>query len=63
MIRLRGDRTQKEIAEEMGIPVSTYAMVENGYRYPRKRLQKKFVDYFGLTVDELFFNQQSIENY
>lgn len=59
MVELRGDRTQKEVAEEIGIPVSTYAMVEAGHRFPRKPLQTKLVVYFGVTADELFFKQNS----
>lgn len=62
MIRLRGGRSQTEVAGEMGIPVSTYAMVENGSRFPRKGLLQKFVDFYGVTVDALFFNRESIEH-
>lgn len=63
MVGLRGDRTQKEIAEEMGIPLSTYVMVENGYRFPRKKLQRMFVEYFGVTADELFLNNELTEKH
>lgn len=57
MVELRGDRPQKEIAVDMGIPVSTYAMIETGHRFPRKELQAKISRYYGVTVDELFFDQ------
>ena len=57
MKRLRGDKSQKKVAEELEIPVSTYAMIELGNRFPRPELQLKLANYFGLTVDELFFNQ------
>lgn len=57
MVELRGDRPQKEIAVDMGIPVSTYAMIETGHRFPRKELQAKISRYYGVTVDELFFEQ------
>lgn len=61
MVTLRGDRSQKEIAEEIGIPVSTYAMIESGHRFPRKELQLKLARYFEVTVDELFFGKNDHE--
>lgn len=57
MIFLRGDRSQKQVANELEIPVSTYAMIESGHRFPRRELQAKLANYFGTTVDELFFSQ------
>lgn len=41
----------------MGIPSSTYAMIESGHRFPRKELQVKLARYFNTTVDELFFSE------
>lgn len=57
MVALRGNRSQKQVAQELGIPQSTYAMIENGHRFPRKELQLKLARYFKTTVDELFFSQ------
>lgn len=57
MISLRGEQSQKDIAEDIGIPVSTYAMIELGHRFPRRELQAKLAKYFGVTVDELFFSK------
>lgn len=57
MVQFRGDRSQKEVATDMDIPVSTYAMIESGHRFPRKHLQAKISRYYGVTVDELFFSQ------
>ncbi|MGG1531429.1 helix-turn-helix transcriptional regulator [Brevibacillus agri] len=57
MTSLRGERSQKQVADELGIPVSTYAMIEAGHRFPRKELQLKLSRYFGVTVDELFFTE------
>lgn len=48
-------KTQDEVAKDIGITQSSYAMIEGGYRHPRKDVQKKLADYFGVTVDELFF--------
>lgn len=57
MVAFRAGRTQKQVAQEMGIPSSTYAMIESGHRFPRKELQVKLARYFNTTVDELFFSE------
>lgn len=57
MAELRNTKSQKQVANEIGIPQSTYSMIEGGHRFPRKKLQLKFARYFKTTVDELFFNQ------
>lgn len=59
MIQLRGERSQKKIAEELGVPISTYTMIELGYRFPRRNLQGKLAIFFNVTVDDLFFNRVS----
>ena len=61
MVALRGDRSQKQVAKELGIPHSTYAMIESGHRFPRKELQAKLAKYFDVTVDELFFGKNDHE--
>lgn len=50
-------KTQKCVADAVGITQSSYAMIEGGYRHPRKEVQEKLADYFGVTIDELFFNR------
>lgn len=55
MAKLRGDRSLHRMAKELNIPYSTYAMIESGHRFPRKELAMKLANFFGVTVDELFF--------
>lgn len=55
MEQLRGERTMREVAKDLGIPYSTYAMIESGHRFPRRDLQLKLSRFYGVTVDELFF--------
>lgn len=57
MYGLRDSRklTQAEVAKSVGISQSAYAMIENGQRQPRMALQKRLADFFGVTVDQLFF--------
>ncbi|NLK51546.1 MAG: helix-turn-helix transcriptional regulator [Syntrophomonadaceae bacterium] len=49
--------SQREVAEAVGISQSSYAMIEGGYRHPRKEVEKKLADFFNVTVDELFFGE------
>lgn len=59
MIELRGNETQKKVAVDLNIPVSTYAMIETGHRFPRRDLQARLAAYFKVTVGYLFFGENS----
>ncbi|WP_242655757.1 helix-turn-helix domain-containing protein [Desulfofundulus australicus] len=56
-LRLKMGLSQRQVAEAVGISQSSYAMIEGGHRHPRKEVEKKLADFFGVTVDELFFSQ------
>lgn len=56
--RLRGARTIQEIADATGIDPSTIGMYEIGQRVPRDNNKITLANYFGLTVQELFYDQQ-----
>lgn len=53
--QLRGDRTQSEIAEALGIPTTTYASYEQGKRIPKDRMKSVIADFFDTTVAAIFF--------
>lgn len=55
---LRG-LTQREVAAAVGIAQSSYAMIESGRRYLRKQIAKRLAEFFGVTVDELFFAEDN----
>lgn len=57
-LRLTRGLSQRQVAEAVGISQSSYAMIEGGHRHPRKEVEKKLADFFGVTVDELFFGQE-----
>lgn len=63
MYRLRVEKgiSQRQVADAVGISQSSYAMIEGGHRHPRKDVEKKLADFFGVTVDELFFSQHNHE--
>ena len=52
---LRGNKTQKEIAEALGITKSSWAMYERNQRTPRDEIKVRIADYFGKSVQEIFF--------
>ena len=56
LIALRGGKTQSEVAEGVGITVSALSNYEQGIRIPRDSIKKKIADYYGKTVDYIFFD-------
>lgn len=61
--RLRESRgeTQKNIAEQLNIPLRTYVSYENNEREPNSELLIKLVNLFGVTADYLL-GIKSIDN-
>lgn len=53
--KLRGKRTQRLIAQELGISKSAWAMYENDERIPRDDVKIKIANYFQKSVQEIFF--------
>lgn len=54
--KLRGDRTQEEIARDIGITKSSWAMYEREERVPRDEVKIQIAKYFKLPVQEIFFS-------
>ncbi len=54
---LRGDRCRDSIAAAVGISSSALGMYENNMRVPRDDIKKKLADYYGVTVQHLFFTE------
>ena len=48
--RLRGHRTQKEAASDLGMPVTTLSTLENQFSIPRGSVLKKLANYYGVPV-------------
>ena len=55
LFELRGNRTQREVAISTGLTVSAISNYEQGIRNPSPENMKKLADYYGKTVDEIFF--------
>lgn len=55
---LRGDRSQQEMADELGITKSSWAMYERNERIPRDEVKIRVAKFFGLSVQEIFFAEK-----
>lgn len=53
--RLRGKKTLEEVANAVNISKSALSKYENGDRIPRDQVKKKLADYYGKTVQYIFF--------
>lgn len=53
---LRGDKTRTEVANALGIALSTLTMYENNKRVPRDDLKVRIARYYGISIEELFFS-------
>lgn len=56
LIGLRGTKTQSCIAKDLGIAQSTYALYEIGKRVPGDDMKATIAEYYGKTVQEIFFD-------
>lgn len=52
--RLRGERSQKEVAAGIGVPTTTYASLEQQETVPRGPVLQRVCDYFGVVPDYFF---------
>jgi len=62
LIELRGEKTQFEVAKEVGVSLSALAMYETGNRTPRDEIKIKLAKYYGITVESLFFSPDMSRN-
>ena len=59
--RLRGDRTQQEIANAIGVSDAAVSAYEAGERMPRDDVKVRIAKIFGKTVNEIFFEKENNE--
>lgn len=52
---LRGDRSQKAVADAVGVEVMTISNYERGERVPQDEIKIRLAEYFGKTVQDIFF--------
>jgi transcriptional regulator with XRE-family HTH domain len=55
---LRGDRSQQEVADAIGVGVMAISNYERGERTPQDDIKIRLAGYYGKTVQEIFFAQK-----
>ena len=53
--QLRGERTQKEVADAIGVTSMAISQYEQGERVPSDAIKIKLSNYFNESVESIFF--------
>ena len=56
---LRGNKSREEVSSATGIGISALTNYECGLRVPRDEAKFALASYYGVSVDDLFFSQES----
>lgn len=56
--QLRGIRTRTGVSNETGIPYSTLQAYEEGRRKPSGANMRKLADYYGVSVESIFYTAE-----
>lgn len=57
--RLRGNRTQKQVANDLQMPITTLSTLENQENLPRGPVLKKLADYYGVPLTYFYSSSTS----
>lgn len=57
LVKLRGKRSQEEVAKAVNISTSALSMYENGSRVPRDEIKIRLAEYYGKSVQFIFFSK------
>lgn len=55
-LREKNGKTLEEVANDLGVTVSSYRKYEAGIRTPRDELKERIANYFNRSVAFIFFN-------
>lgn len=53
--KLRGARTLKQVASDLGMSWQALQSYENGIRTPRDNKKERIATYYGKTISDIFF--------
>lgn len=56
LIKLRGEKSRKLVANACGISISALAMYEQGERIPRDDIKIRLAKFYESTVESIFFD-------
>jgi len=57
---LRGDKTQKEVADAVGVTAMAISQYEQGERIPQDEIKVKLAKFFNKSIEDIFFNNKVI---
>ncbi|SDI97146.1 putative transcriptional regulator [Halanaerobium congolense] len=60
-LRKKEGLTQEQLAEKVGLSTSSIAMYETGDRKPPLEKAKVLADFFGVSIEDIFFNSKPHE--
>lgn len=52
---LRGSRSQREVADAVNVSDMAISLYESGDRIPRDEIKIALADYFGVSVESIFY--------
>ena len=55
LAKMRGDRSQEQVARDIGMSLSAYTKYERGERIPRDEIKIRLANYYGMSVQDIFF--------
>ena len=55
--KLRGSKSMGEVAKAIGVTRSAYVKYERNERYPRHEVMFRIAQYYGNSVDSIFFTR------
>ena len=58
LVKLRGERTQEEVAKAINMSVSAIGMYERGERIPRDEAKMTIAKYYDTTVQSIFYAEE-----
>lgn len=61
LVKLRGMKSRKEISETLDITPQMLGAIERGDRTPSLTLAKKISDFYGVSIDDIFFAESRNE--
>lgn len=59
LIEMRGKMSRAHVAKSLKITTQMLGAIERGDRNPSLFLAKKIADYYGVSIDDLFFDYKS----
>jgi transcriptional regulator with XRE-family HTH domain len=60
--KLRGKRTQEEVAQKIGISRARLSHYETGRSEPDSEILKKLADFYGVSTDYLIYGEEGIKS-